>query len=100
MSAKVKMEKDGDEMTETLLSLTLRMIYLLTGGEYVIEKKSFGDHLPHSRKKGQKQLSGNLGPDQHDCSFADWRGHKNVEDFQKNMLSLIPPQIVLIFIHC
>ncbi|XP_073417941.1 uncharacterized protein [Dendrobates tinctorius] len=51
MSAKFKMEKDGDEMTETLLSLTLRMIYLLTGGEYVIEKKTLGDHLPHSRRK-------------------------------------------------
>ncbi|KAM4033763.1 uncharacterized protein ACNLHF_020577 isoform 1-T2 [Anomaloglossus baeobatrachus] len=53
MSANFMMEKDEDQLTETLLSLTMRMIYLLTGGEYVIEKSrsTLRDHLLHSRRK-------------------------------------------------
>ncbi|XP_056387512.1 oocyte zinc finger protein XlCOF7.1-like [Hyla sarda] len=38
-----KMQKDRGQVTETILSLTLRIIYLLTGGEYVIEKKTGGN---------------------------------------------------------
>ncbi|XP_066443120.1 oocyte zinc finger protein XlCOF7.1-like isoform X2 [Eleutherodactylus coqui] len=42
MFDKFKMEKDRDQLTETILSLTFRILYLLTGGQYVIEKKTDG----------------------------------------------------------
>ncbi|XP_075698562.1 uncharacterized protein LOC142663685 [Rhinoderma darwinii] len=49
------MEKDRGQLTETILSMTLKIIYLLTGGEYVIEKK------PGGRKTARSfRPSGNL----------------------------------------
>ncbi|XP_073453635.1 gastrula zinc finger protein XlCGF66.1-like isoform X1 [Aquarana catesbeiana] len=39
------MEKDGSHMTERIFNLTLEIIYLLTGEEYTVVKKTSGEHF-------------------------------------------------------
>ncbi|KAM5141771.1 gastrula zinc finger protein XlCGF66.1-like [Mantella aurantiaca] len=39
------MEKDGSHMTERILNLTLEIIYLLTGEDYTVVKKTSGEHF-------------------------------------------------------
>ncbi|XP_040177091.1 gastrula zinc finger protein XlCGF57.1-like [Rana temporaria] len=51
------MEKDGSHMTERILNLTLEIIYLLTGEDYTVVKKSSGEHFTlnhHSRGISRK----------------------------------------------
>ncbi|KAM3913721.1 uncharacterized protein RB166_018920 isoform 2-T3 [Leptodactylus fuscus] len=42
------MDRDKKETTEKILSLTLEIIYLLTGEDYVVVKKKSGEHLTTS----------------------------------------------------
>ncbi|KAM3913559.1 uncharacterized protein RB166_018825 isoform 1-T1 [Leptodactylus fuscus] len=50
------MEKDKGQLKETILGLTLRIIYLLTGGEYVIEKKTGGSKTSGSLDKTRSPI--------------------------------------------
>ncbi|XP_040178183.1 oocyte zinc finger protein XlCOF7.1-like [Rana temporaria] len=51
------MEKDRSHMTERLLNLTLDIIYLLTGEDYTVVKKTSGEHftLNHSCIMSRKE---------------------------------------------
>ncbi|XP_040291241.1 oocyte zinc finger protein XlCOF7.1-like isoform X1 [Bufo bufo] len=70
------MEKDQHQLTETLLSLTLRIIYLLTGEEYVIEKKSRGC------------ISGNLDKTQSNIREPSSHSRTNKKDNDQKILEL------------
>ncbi|XP_068112247.1 oocyte zinc finger protein XlCOF8.4-like [Hyperolius riggenbachi] len=50
------MEKELGHMTERILNLTLEIIYLLTGEDYTVVKKTSGEHLsPKSHPGGKKK---------------------------------------------
>ncbi|XP_063804862.1 gastrula zinc finger protein XlCGF53.1-like isoform X2 [Pseudophryne corroboree] len=49
------MDKDKSHMTERILNLTLEIIYLLTGEDYTVVKKTSGEHetsISHTRVSG------------------------------------------------
>ncbi|XP_069837063.1 zinc finger protein 383-like isoform X2 [Dendropsophus ebraccatus] len=70
------MQKDRGQVTETILSLTLRIICLLTGGEYVIEKKS-----GRSKSTRGDVLSGNL--DKIRSAIKESSAHYGADNNQK-----------------
>ncbi|XP_075698551.1 uncharacterized protein LOC142663681 [Rhinoderma darwinii] len=53
--------KDGDEMTKRILNITLKIIYLLTGEDYTVTKKTSGECPTPS---GYSSISGGWGRSQ------------------------------------
>ncbi|CAN2391251.1 C2H2 type [Pristimantis euphronides] len=73
------MEKERDQLTETILGLTLRIIYLLTGGECVIEQKTGG-----SSTTGNCHVSGNVGKTQSTIKEPSSHSRRNgIKNYQK-----------------
>ncbi|XP_077321950.1 uncharacterized protein LOC143955708 isoform X2 [Lithobates pipiens] len=54
MTTSMRMGKDQSQVTEKMLDLTLEIIYLLTGEDYKLVKKTSGDPLtPNSCRRGE-----------------------------------------------
>ncbi|XP_075114097.1 gastrula zinc finger protein XlCGF53.1-like [Leptodactylus fuscus] len=47
------MDQDKSVMAESILNITLEIIYLLTGEDYTLVKKSSGN--PHNRSEGRSR---------------------------------------------
>ncbi|XP_063814388.1 oocyte zinc finger protein XlCOF7.1-like [Pseudophryne corroboree] len=57
------MDKDRGRITRRILNLTLEIVYLLTGEEYIVVKKSSGEHVtPSSSRRGSGGLSRTQSP--------------------------------------
>ncbi|XP_075698661.1 gastrula zinc finger protein XlCGF66.1-like [Rhinoderma darwinii] len=52
------MDKDRKKMANKILKLTLEIIYLLTGEDYTVVKKTFGECVTHSNNPHRSGVSG------------------------------------------
>ncbi|XP_075187088.1 uncharacterized protein LOC142258360 [Anomaloglossus baeobatrachus] len=87
------MNKDRDKMAEKILSLTLEIIFQLTGEDYTVVKKTSSDHCqsPVSEARGGT-LSPILGPPPHPRIHEDINDQKILELTNK-MLELLTGEV-------
>ncbi|KAM8923811.1 uncharacterized protein RCH25_008577 [Pelodytes ibericus] len=86
------MNSDRNQMTETILNLTLEIIYLLTGEEYIVVKKS-GERVQHSNSLWVSEIlcrtQGSSTEPPPDSFIHDKRNEKKILDLTNKIIQLL-----------
>ncbi|XP_040282403.1 zinc finger protein 771-like isoform X2 [Bufo bufo] len=86
MTDRLRMKTDNDEMTKRILSVTLEIIYLLTGENYGPVKKSTKPLRGHSRAQ-------NLTTGSPPHSLIQKRHHKSILDLTNKIIELLTGEV-------
>ncbi|XP_072279716.1 oocyte zinc finger protein XlCOF8.4-like [Pyxicephalus adspersus] len=85
------MEKERSHMTERILNLTLEIIYLLTGEDYVIVKRPSDDHMTHVPQSGRRTQSPTTEPPT--SAITDLNNDKKILEVTQKIIELLTGEI-------
>ncbi|CAI9555056.1 unnamed protein product, partial [Staurois parvus] len=90
MMAPMRMEEDRSHMTEKILNLTLEIIYLLTGEDYVVKKKSSGEPISGGWSRTQSLT---MVPPSHSLIPEREQKTQKILEVTKKMMELLTGEV-------